>query len=244
MERGIMLKTGIKEQLDFLIKLQELDNIIDKLNETKAAIPEKIRINRERITNQEQNITNFKSKYTDIQKSRRADELECETKNGEIKKLQAKLYEVKTNKEYTTMQHEIETIKEEKAKLEELIIQKMFEEDEAKKSISGAQETLKEIEKEVVKEEAVHNKELKDVEAQLEVQLQGRANMTNQIEAVVLKEYEKIRKSKGGVAIAKIINNTCGECYMTIRPQLIIEVNKHEQLILCDSCSRILYPTS
>ncbi|MDD5756941.1 MAG: C4-type zinc ribbon domain-containing protein [bacterium] len=36
-------------------------------------------------------------------------------------------------------------------------------------------------------------------------------------------------------------NNSCGGCHMTLPPQVVNEVRKLDRLVLCESCSRILF---
>jgi len=44
-----------------------------------------------------------------------------------------------------------------------------------------------------------------------------------------------------GLAVINVKNEICMGCFMNIPPQLYIEVQRENSLILCPQCSRILY---
>ena len=85
------------------------------------------------------------------------------------------------------------------------------------------------------------NVELDKFQLELNAKLNERENLSQNIDSKLLEVYERIRKGKGGIAIVKIEDGTCGACYMTIRPQLLIEVKDNDNFVQCESCSRILH---
>jgi predicted nucleic acid-binding Zn-ribbon protein len=52
--------------------------------------------------------------------------------------------------------------------------------------------------------------------------------------------YDAIRK-RGGLAIVALVNNTCSGCRMKLTPNKVNDIKKAKAMIVCDSCSRILY---
>ena len=68
-----------------------------------------------------------------------------------------------------------------------------------------------------------------------------RKTYTPGIEARLLSQYEKILKSREGLALVPVVNNACGGCHLGLPPQTINEILQHEKLIVCESCARILY---
>jgi uncharacterized protein len=49
---------------------------------------------------------------------------------------------------------------------------------------------------------------------------------------------------RDGVAVAEARNGACSACFMTLRPQVMAEVRRGEEVITCDNCNRILYAGS
>ena len=49
------------------------------------------------------------------------------------------------------------------------------------------------------------------------------------------------QRSRDGIAVAAVINGSCSACFMSLRPQMQVEVKRGDQIITCESCARILY---
>ena len=49
------------------------------------------------------------------------------------------------------------------------------------------------------------------------------------------------QRSRDGIAVAEVVNGSCSACFMALRPQMLVEVKKGEQIVTCESCTRILY---
>ena len=60
-------------------------------------------------------------------------------------------------------------------------------------------------------------------------------------EAALLSRIERLQKRYNGHAIVSVIGNTCHGCRVTVSTQLIVRLQKGEQLIYCENCGRILY---
>ena len=164
-----------------------------------------------------------------------------ESKSTNLKKFQAQLYQVKSNKEYSAIQLEIQNTKIELAENEEKILVKMLDEDSFKKTILEKQNEVKETEMMLDNKKKECNAELDKLQLELDAKLNEREVFLKNIDSKLLEVYERIRKSKGGIAIVEIKDGTCGACYMTIRPQLLIEVKDNDNFVQCESCSRILH---
>lgn len=232
---------SVKGLLSLLVDLQALDRVIDSLSDQKNAIPVELAAQRDLLKSHEAKSLDIKKEIEGSQRARRQDELEIEAKNTTMKKLQAQLFEVKTNKEYQAMQTEINGCKEEKAKVEDAMLQKMMAEDEKKRELALAQQQFQAFEKEYKAVEQSLQARLKELEQELVLKRGEREALAAKVEMKPLGVYNKIRKNKDGVALAQVQNGVCGACYMSIRPQLSIELSKGSDLIFCDSCARILY---
>ena len=48
-------------------------------------------------------------------------------------------------------------------------------------------------------------------------------------------------KIRDRVAVAEARNRSCTACFMSLRPQVMAEIRRGEEVITCDNCGRILY---
>ncbi|MDP6141750.1 MAG: C4-type zinc ribbon domain-containing protein, partial [Arenicellales bacterium] len=56
-----------------------------------------------------------------------------------------------------------------------------------------------------------------------------------------LKHYNRLSSIKGGKAVVAVIDNMCGGCSMKITAQTLNLLMGSNELVFCQSCSRILY---
>jgi len=62
-----------------------------------------------------------------------------------------------------------------------------------------------------------------------------------EIDKKILASYERILKGKDGMALAAVHDYSCQGCFINLPPQVINEIKKHDHLVICESCARILY---
>ncbi|MFA5146104.1 MAG: C4-type zinc ribbon domain-containing protein [Candidatus Omnitrophota bacterium] len=236
-----MAVINLEEQMKLLVELQALDTQILKMERELASIPDEIRNMDEEFKGKMDTLKALEDGLKTLQLKRKEKEVELETKEGSIKKLQIQLYQLKTNKEYTAMEQEIGRIKADNSLIEEDIIKIFDQVDAEQKKIAK--------EKEVIKaEEAVNNEkkkrrqeEAKVIGAETEKLKAGRAVLSSKVDKVILDKYEKIIKSKDGLAVVPVAHDTCQGCFRVLPPQVINEIRMKRDLILCDNCARILY---
>ena len=65
--------------------------------------------------------------------------------------------------------------------------------------------------------------------------------MASQMTPTVLAAYERVRKLRRGVAVAEAIEGRCSQCHMSLRLQFFQDLKRGEQMMQCESCSRILF---
>jgi len=56
----------------------------------------------------------------------------------------------------------------------------------------------------------------------------------------LLKEYELLRKEKGGKAIMEVDSSVCPGCYLDLPSDVIYQLKENRKIIICPNCSRIL----
>ena len=166
---------------------------------------------------------------------------ELGTAEEKIKKLQGQLYQLKSNKEYTAMEMEIKGLKADKSLLEEEIL-KLLDAVDAAKLKTGKEKELLSVEEKKCKEELEALKKREDeISAAAGVLEEKRKTYLPNVEVKLVSQYEKILKSREGLALAPVKNGACGGCHMDLPPQAVHEIRLAEKVIICESCARMLY---
>ena len=120
-----MEKEKLIESLKFLCQIQQIDLELRSLESQINDIPSKIsRWKNELETNQKE-IAKTKKETEKLTVEVKEKELEVESNQETLKKYNAQLYIVKTNKEYLSLLHEIEEIKRKNSHIEDDILQLM-----------------------------------------------------------------------------------------------------------------------
>lgn len=231
----------IGEQLAILFRLQDIDGKIYALTREKNEKPLELDALRKRRDDQKQSVAAQERELTGLQVKRKNEEMDLETKEEGIKKYQIQLYQVKTNKEYQSLQKEIETLKADNSVLEEEILQIMEVIDQKKKDLAHQKETLTSVEGELTKEQARVKEETVVIEKELSALKARRQGIIPEVDRRLFERYDRILVSKEGLALVAVEGNSCGGCHIHLPPQVINEVQLQEKLVICENCSRILY---
>ena len=223
-------------ELDTLIELQGHDSKIASLEAEAARLPKQIEAIQASLAEAKKTVDAFKTKID------RAKEKDLEVHAAKRAKEETRLYEVKTNKEYSAVLLEIEEVKQIKAKTEEEILGLMEMQERLAVDVKEAEGRLKTREEQARQDEGVVRVKLAKVEQELAVVRAERTSRARELPAALLASYDRIMKARAGTAVASVgANGICGGCRMSIRPQALLELRNATGLMTCESCGRYLY---
>ena len=229
-------------KIQTLIKIQEIDLEMDGLRERARAIPvESAELDAE-LAEARKALETAKAKHLELEKQQRHEELIHDDKNALLKKYDQQLFSVKTNKEYKAILAEMDLAKAEISSIEDRILELMTDIDYVKGEMASAEEALRHEEAKVAERKRELDKELENVQQQLEEREQQKQALIPRVDEDLYGLYEKIRKAKtNGPSAVPAKNDSCSGCYMQVPPQVVNELIAGDRLITCQSCSRILY---
>ena len=224
-----------------LIRLQQLETAADEARRKIADHPGRILALDARLQAARDAVADVKARLAVASDKRRAEEKEAAGVQTRLAKYKDQLLEVKTNREYTAMLHEIETAQNDIRTREDRILEIMLESDELNAGIKKSEAELKAAEKEIAGERTVIDTEMAELRAAIDKTTTERETLVASIDRQVLNIFEITAKSRKGVAVAEAKDGLCSICHVRLRPQVFNEVRKNESIIQCDSCRRILY---
>src|SRR5215470_1946014 len=234
---------SVDSQLATLIELQKYDARIGALETEATRLPKQIEAIQASLAEAKKTLEGLKARIDAGRKDLRSKEKDLEVIAAKRAKQEARLYEVKTNKEYSAALLEIEESKQEKAKTEEDILGLMELQERLNGEIREAEVRFKTREEQGRQDEAVVRKKLSAVEEELGGVRGERTTRARDLPAPLLADYERIAKARGGVAVAAVSSTAiCGGCRVTIRPQALLELRAGTTVLMrCESCGRFLY---
>jgi predicted nucleic acid-binding Zn-ribbon protein len=177
--------------------------------------------------------------------------LEHEANDAEerVGKLREQMNSVRNNKEYSAMLVEVNTLKDEKSKLEDQALEKMA-------VVDGLKERVEEVEAQVQRQTTlVESAEAEVLSAKDEVGVQlddataKRDAASAEVPADVLSVFNRLADHYDGETLGEIEEQdrrrreyTCGGCYMELPIERVNALMmKPDELVTCPSCNRFLF---
>jgi predicted nucleic acid-binding Zn-ribbon protein len=233
----------IEEQYDMLLELQKIDIDIDEEEKKKKNLPLMIEGITKKILVLKDSLKNKNENYKNLQVKLKRIELDLTEKSNKIEKHQEDLYGGKISdiKELKQIQKVIANYKEEKDSIEEDVLDIMEEMEDLDKSIGHLDEDLKVKEKEFKKRKEEMDLASLAIEKNMNsLNIKREEILSKLTDGRLLKEYELLRKEKGGKAIMEVDGSICPGCYLDLPSDAIYQLKKNRKIIICPNCSRIL----
>jgi predicted nucleic acid-binding Zn-ribbon protein len=224
-----------------LIQLHFLDQQIGALNQNLSRIPSAMQEVDKKLERCQKNVQEKQKLIADNLKKRKELEGDLALIESKRNRYKEQLDTVKTNKEYTALQHEIEGVNVAIREIEDQILMKMEEAEALRAQLEEAEKAKQRDENVLLEEKKIIQTEADKLQAQMDGLRNSRQTWTSQVPQPILAIYERTAKHRRGVAMAEARDAICLECQMRIRPQLFEEIKLNDNIITCESCSRILF---
>lgn len=227
--------------LKTLIDLQRVDQQIADLSSQIETFPSKIQAIEKELNDFIHAHEERQQHLSANQKERRDMEGEIQLIRQKISKHKDQLYLVKTNEQYRAMLKEIEGEEANIRVIEDRILEKMIESEELQKQVKEAAGRLDSEKARVAQDKARLETEATACNQEREGLARERQELAAKLGGDILVHYERVRKGRGGMALAEVRNGKCMGCNVLLRPQLYYDVRAGEGLYECENCARILY---
>ena len=228
-------------QLQQLIALQEVDLKINELVDRLAAIPQE----RERVLKEfNESAADYHALIERLENARQTrlrHETELQEQQSHQDKYKQDLMKVRNEKEYSTALREIDAAKKTISTLETQLLEAIEEVEKLEEEVKTSTPAFETKQTEIDGIIADFGKSEAGVKAEQQNIIKERDQLIKGMPKGLLSTYERVAKSRKGIALSEALNSSCSMCRMTIRPQVFSNVRKGDELIQCDSCGRILF---
>ena len=236
-ERGRFLK----EQILFLVELQNIDLEMEKLLLKKGDLPKEINRLDEELEAGEREMEEGEQRLDKLKDDHKAKETAMKNSVENSKKAKGRLLGVKTNKEYEAILKEIDAINEKSSGIEDEIIHILEEIDKVSESLKVKESEAASCRSRCENVKRRLEKDLDSIGSELEGVLKKRDRVRSGIKATFLKKFDAIKNRKNGRAVVPVWKEICSGCHMNIPPQMYNELQRNDKLMLCPHCERIIY---
>jgi predicted nucleic acid-binding Zn-ribbon protein len=229
-------------ELQRLQDLQGLDTRIAGLEKKLEGIPVRIQAIRDAYATAKAATDALRVKLDGLRKELRTKEKDLDFQQSQRAKGEAKLYEVKTNKEYSAVLAEIESAKVEKGRIEEEVLALMEAQERLTREIAEADRRLARQGEDARAQEAAATEELRALEEDVAGIRGERDSLAREFPRDLLAQYTRLLRGRGGLAVAVVgAAGICAGCRVSLTLQRFQEVRQSREILTCESCGRILF---
>lgn len=232
----------MKAELEKLIDLQKTDTNLRRLKKSidtaesrRASIEQEFEQHAFSIREIQGRRDKFNTDRADLEKQIAENKTYLERANRNLKHAQ-------NQKEYETAMRETDSLQKQIAALETKVVESMTSVEEVEKELESRAEEINTLDAKRDEALKAFDAELNTQKTEFESETKKRAEVFVTLPAQLASVYNRLAmRSRDGIAVAEVVNGSCSACFISLRPQMAVEVKRGEQIITCENCSRILY---
>ena len=169
--------------------------------------------------------------------------------DGRISKAREQMNSVKSNKEYSALLVEVNTLKVDKSKVEDQALEQMNEVDTLKQRVTEMEEKIQEQSQLESMSQSEVQSARDEVGSKLDELTRERDAAAEKLPPEVRNMFNRLADAYEGEALAEIeeqdrrrMEYTCGGCYLSLPVERVNAVmTRRDEVVTCPACNRILY---
>lgn len=232
----------MRAELEKLIDLQKTDTNIRRLKQAiETAGKRRAEIEQE-FERHAFSVREIQGRRDNLQAGRADLERQIAENKTYKERAERNLKHAQNQKEYETAMREIDALQKQINVFETQTVENMSSTEEVEKELESRADEISSLDVKRTEALADFDAELKQNEVEFAEETEKRNKVFATLPAQLASVYNRLaQRSRDGIAVAEVINGSCSACFMSLRPQMQVEVKKGDQIITCESCTRILY---
>jgi len=232
----------VKAELQKLIALQNLDTTIRKLEKDQQATPERRAEIEKEFDQRAFEIRALETRRDEAKHARARLENEVVDQRGRAERAERNLMSSKKQDEYTAAIREADAARKQISALETQILEQLEQLEETEKSLNERADEITSLNSDREAKLKAFDEETGSIGDRLVTARKEREELFAGLPKPMSALYSRIgARIRDGVAVAEARNRSCTACFMSLRPQMMAEIRRGEEIITCDNCGRILY---
>ncbi len=231
----------MKQIINALVQLQEIDNEIYRYVQQKDQLANTLNEMRDLVGKMEQSVSDKQTKLKDVERWYEEQQEALHEYNDRMSKIKASLNAVTKTKDYLVRQKELENLRRHKQSKEEEVEKVRDTINDFRDAIQRDQEKIEALRSETEKEGGATWDQVHQLEALIGEISKRREHLLPVIPAATLRRYEQVKSRRDGVAIVEAIDGSCGGCHLALRPQVYNVLLRMESIESCPNCNRFVY---
>jgi predicted nucleic acid-binding Zn-ribbon protein len=175
------------------------------------------------------------------QKARRKYESELQDLEAKRSKYKGQLMDVKTNKEYTAMLHEIEGVEREIRAREDLVLAEMERAEGLAAEVKREEQAFRTADEQAQARGREMDEEERRLAAEADRLAAERDVVAAEVPTAMLELFQRVARVRGTAVSEATKDAMCSQCHVKLRPQMFVDLKRGEEIFQCPQCNRILY---
>jgi uncharacterized protein len=236
-----LAEVALREEITRLMSLQAIDRELRELQAALSTVSGRATQLRQEATDYAAELETLQLEDQQSAVIRRNTEKELAENEARQRNKRMRSNQVRNDKEFLAVDHEIESLKDAKLRLEGELLALMELAEQRTARITLLTELTGQRRAELIEAEKETAAQVEDLKISISKQHVDRDLMAKNIDASLLARYEMLFSRRAGIAVTEAKGGTCQGCRMRLPPQLYNEIQKHLQVHFCPNCMRILY---
>lgn len=232
----------MKAELDKLIALQKTDTNLRRLKRALETADERRAAIEQEFEQHAFSIREIQGRREDLNNTRAGLENQIAENKTYLERAERNLKHAQNQKEYETAMREMDALQKQITAFETQIVESMEQVEGVEKELEERADEISTLDSKREAALSEFDSQLKSEKAEYETQSAHRAEVFATLPERLAAVYNRLaQRSRDGIAVAEVVNGACSACHMSLRPQAMVEVKKGQEIITCESCTRILY---
>lgn len=231
----------MQDEVRALLILQDRDRRLIALGKDLEKLPQDEARAKAKLAGDEAALVKAHQALLDCELKVKKIELDAETRRTTIKRLKLQQFETRKNEEFVALGHEITRYEKDLDTFETHELEAMEEVDIFRIAMKAAEEARTQTRKLVEEDLATisqRHERMKTERAELAIE---RERLLANVPEAILPLYNRLMKTKDGLAVAPLRDGKCEGCHMKLIASTVMKVQSGKEIAQCEDCGRILY---
>ena len=231
----------MKDQIEALHRLQVQDRRLASIERKLVAIPRRKKEMARDLEKLEAMLQSELDRLDESRAFRQEQDRQLQEERDSLRGSKQRIAQVKTPRELSAAQRELEATKRMANTREEKILGLDEAIADAQSRVKVMEDGLNELRDSLNAErERLDKLEAKKTRSYKKA-TKNRSSLIEKIDTPVMRRYERIRKRGGGIGFVAVKNRRCSACKMAVPHQTYVSLRAAEIIPLCENCGRMLY---
>jgi uncharacterized protein len=231
----------LREKLKSLSELQRVDLEVMSLRKAAEVYPRQLGELEKELQSARSALEAERSRLSDLERQKAGLEQNIIEEKDKVKKWEARLTEQRSTREYAALAREIDIAKKANQTMAEEVV-------ELGRQLAAQRDAVKAKEQELAArmdhiggQMAALKMKLGELDGQFAQLEQKRAGLAAQVDPLLLRRYDTVRRKRMPVLVPIQAPGTCQGCNMNVPPQLYSMLRSSLGTDVCPSCHRMIY---